>query len=71
HLYLELAEGFALKEVEVFDAIGQVVQRTWLGFAGANAPERIDIAGLPAGMYSVKVSDGARFFVGEFVKVNQ
>ena len=70
HLYLELVEGVFLNEVEVevFDAIGQSVKRIRLGFAGSNAAERIDIAGLPAGMYRVKVTDGKRLFAGEFVK---
>lgn len=70
YLYIELVEGASVREpwVEIFDALGQSVKRARFGFAGPAATERIDIAGLPAGMYTVKVTDGARFFVGEFVK---
>ncbi len=60
-LNIQLPEtGIGLLDVQVFDAQGRLVL---LG----NGP-RLDVQGLAAGMYSLRVVVGERVFVGKFIK---
>jgi hypothetical protein len=50
-------------DVEVFDAQGKLLRRQSLDLG-----QRLDVQGLEAGMYALKVAAGKRVYVGKFVK---
>ncbi|MBL7775408.1 MAG: right-handed parallel beta-helix repeat-containing protein, partial [Saprospiraceae bacterium] len=63
-LNLQLPElGIGPFDVEVFDAQGKLVRRQ-----SSTEGQRLDVQGLEAGMYTLKVAAGERVYAGRFVK---
>ncbi len=61
-------EADAELDIRVFDLGGRpVLQREGIGATAGAFSERLDIAGLPAGLYIVRMSDGTREWTGKLV----
>lgn len=63
-------EGFHEGRALIFDAYGKKLQEKGFRFLDKGSGISVDITGLPAGHYVIKVHDGSRFAAQEFVKTD-